>query len=145
MCAESHWGLSANYRLKSDREKSEGKGTAAGSCGRRREEEKGGGGVFDFSLNPPTPSLSRKTKFNHLGVLLAPLSPLNPTLSLVLPDRRSGVNPRWDQSWFHGTSHLSPELMLFSRGSLGSARARSWDLPSVKVVRSASIVSHTHI
>lgn len=38
MCVESRRGLSANYRLKSDRDESEGKGTAG-------EEERDGDGL----------------------------------------------------------------------------------------------------
>lgn len=55
MCAESHRGLSANYRLKSDREKLEGKGTAAGSWWTAEGRGEGRGGVLDFVLNPQTP------------------------------------------------------------------------------------------
>lgn len=77
MCAESHRGLSANYRLKSDREKLGGKGTAAGSWWTAEGRGEGRGGLLDFVLNPSNPlPRTLKTKFNHLGVLPRSLIPL---------------------------------------------------------------------
>lgn len=120
MCAESHRGLSANYRLKSDREKLEGKGTAAGSWWTAEERGEGRGGVLDFvpkSSNPLPRTL--KTKFNHLGVLSSlsyppqiPTSPGRPRGPLRRGGQRSVPADNITQG-FHRTSHLLPELMPF--------------------------------
>lgn len=64
VCAERR-GLSANYRLKSDREESEGKGTAG----------EGGGAKKDFDSPPPqNPQISSNLKSNNLGAPLGPPS-----------------------------------------------------------------------
>ena len=127
MCVESHWGLSANYRLKSDREKLEGKGTAARCCGWQREEEKGEGGGGWFLAKSSNPLLKAKNKIQSSWCPSHSHTPSqhNPVASIILWDKRSGVSPRWDHHTFHGTSHLFPELMPFPKGSLASNENRT--------------------
>lgn len=136
MCVESHWGLSANYRLKSDREKLEGKGTAARCCGYRGERRKERRRV-QFLGKSSNPLLEPKNKIQSSWCpprYIIPFQHPPPCSSSGTGGQR--LVPDGITTSFTGRSILSLMYCHFLRGAYLAARAGHWDLPRVKQVQS---------
>lgn len=140
MCVESQWGLSANYRLKSDNEKLDGKGTAARSWAWQKGKEKEENGFWFLAKSSHPLQLKNKIQSSWCSSFCLIPFQHHPKVLLILWDKGSGVIPRWDHNKFHEMFHLLPDLMLFPIGAKPAARSGLYDLPKVNQPPS----SHTY-